>query len=62
MQCIKCKKEAQCVVKVGYANIDNIFACMGCIDEVKKDFNLAFVHYDSGDQLYVNIIHKKYGL
>lgn len=62
MQCIKCKKEAQCVVKVDYANIDKVFACMCCVDEVKKDFNMALIHYDSNDDIYVNRIHKKYGL
>jgi hypothetical protein len=62
MLCIKCKKEAQAVVKVDYANIDKVFACMACVDEVKRDFNLSFIHFDSDDQIYVNRIHKKYGL
>jgi hypothetical protein len=62
MTCIKCKQEAVCVVKVDYMNIDTVFACMEHVDEVKKDFNLAFIHFDSDDLLYVNRIHKKYGL
>jgi len=62
MQCIKCKKEATCVVQVEYGNINKVFACVTCVDEVKRDFNLAFIHFDSNDMIFVIRIHKKYGI
>jgi hypothetical protein len=62
MQCVKCKKDATCVVQVEYSSINKVFACTTCVDEVKKDFNLAFIHHDSDDMIFVNRIHKKYGI
>jgi hypothetical protein len=62
MNCIKCKEKSTHSIKVEYENIDLIYTCDNCFKEVKKDFNMAFIHYDSGDMLFVRKIHKKYGI
>jgi len=62
MQCIKCKKPATCIIPVSYHEIKNVYACIECVEEVKKDFNLSLIHHDNEDTIFVNRIHKKYGI
>lgn len=62
MNCIKCKNKAHTTIKVNIFNIKHVHACKKCELEIRRDFNLALVHDDSGDVLFIKNILNKYKL